>query len=472
MANQNNATDIQIKNLEIRSATGRYNLLPHMQELSVYEDIFSPALQADMVIADSHNIPYKLPIVGEETVDIDISLTGYSDGKDSEIYSIKPPPMHVNSLSARSLLDPKQPKAQRFTLEMISESYMSNLHSRISTSYNNNTISDIVSDIYYKYIYDNRQELNIEPTERNERIIIPNLKPFDAINWLALRAIPSASSGVSYLYFETMRGAFFISIDSLAQEEPIFKFIHRSRIDDAAGVEHGSAGEIKIKDYKFIKQFDKALNTSRGVYASKLITHDIVNKKITQYEYGGFNDWFGYSHCGDFPPLSNSEVETRSSDVIRTSFAPNDIGNTYPTTNERFLNNMVDSKVEFYPKHNQMYAKNINDIYDNKVEDWKQKRSGHIGVYDNISILLEVAGNSALRVGHTVTVILPSPETTGKDKKSEVGNDKFLSGKYLVTAIRHIFIREKDKFTYNMKVEVSKDGLEDVVSSRLSRKED
>lgn len=472
MANQNNATDIQIKNLEIRSATGKYNLLPHMQELSVYEDIFSPALQADMVIADSHNIPYKLPIVGEETVDIDISLTGYSDGKDSEIYSIKPPPMHVNSLSARSLLDPKQPKAQRFTLEMISESYMSNLHSRISTSYNNNTISDIVSDIYYKYIYDNRQELNIEPTERNERIIIPNLKPFDAINWLALRAIPSASSGVNYLYFETMRGAFFISINSLVQEEPIFKFIHRSRIDDAAGVEHGSAGILKIKDYKFIKQFDKALNTSRGVYASKLITHDIVRKKITQYEYGGFNEWFGYSHCGDFPPLSNSEVETRSSGVTRTSFAPNDIGNSYPTTDERFLNNMIDSRVDFYPKHNNMYSNNFNDIYDNKVEDWKQKRGGHIGAYDNISILLEIAGNSALRVGHTVTVILPSPETTGKDKKSDVGNDKFLSGKYLVTAIRHIFVREKDKFTYNMKVEVSKDGLEDVVTSRLSRKED
>ena len=471
MPKQNNATDVDIKQLEIRSSSGKYDLNPHMQELSVYENIFRPALTATMVLVDSHNMPYKLPIVGEETVDIDISLTGFSDGQDSEAYSIKPPPMHVNSLSARSILDPKQPKAQRFSLELVSETYMSNLHSKVSKSYNNDKISNIVNDIYYKYLYDDKQGLSVEETERTERVIIPNLRPFEAIAWLCKRAIPNKSSGVNYVYYETMRGSFFVSLNSLVVKPEIFTFVYRARIDDPTGVENASAGIIKIQDYKFIKQFDKQQNTKRGVYASKLITHDKVTKKITQFEYGGFNEWFSFNHCGDYPPLSNSEVETRSASVARTSHAPSSEVNAYPTTDEKNLNNMIDSKIEFYPKHDQMYAQNANDLYNNQVERWKLRRNAHIGIYDCTTILLEVSGNSAIRVGQIVTVILPSPETTSKDKKSDVADDKYLSGKYMVTAIQHIFSRGKEKVAYNMKIEVSKDGLEDIVDARKSRKE-
>ena len=472
MPNQNNSSDVNVKKLEIRGASGRYDLTPHMQELSIFEDIFRPALTATMVLVDSHNLPQKLPIVGEETIDIDIALTGFGDGKDSEAFSIKPPPMHVNSLDARGLLDPKQPKAQRFSLGLVSETFMSSLHSKVSKSYNNNKISDIVKDIYYKYLYDDKLGLILEETDRTESIVIPNLSPFDAIKWLAKRAIPAESNGVNYVYYETMRGSFFISLNSLVVHEPVFTFIYKPRGDDPTGVEHESGGIIKIKEFKYIKQFDKLQNTSRGVYASKLITHDIVTKKITQYEYGGFNEWFAFSHCGDFPPLSNSEVETRSSQVTRTSHAPANEANVFPTTNERSLNNMVDSRVEFYPKHNQMYAKNTGDLYDNQVDTWKLERNAHMGIYDGICLLLEISGNSSLRVGQTVTVILPSPESTDKDKKSDVIYDKFLSGKYMVTAIQHIFSRGKEKVTYNMKVEVSKDGLEEFVPARKSRKED
>lgn len=120
-----------------------------------------------------------------------------------------------------------------------------------------------------------------------------------------------------------------------------------------------------------------------------------------------------------------------------------------------------------------MYALNINDLYDNKVEDWKLRRNAHIGIYDGITLILEVSGNSGLRVGQIVNVILPSPESTDRDKKSDSGVDKFLSGKYMVTAIQHIFsqITQTDpKIKYDMKIEIVKDGLEEQVPFRESRK--
>ena len=57
MPKQVNATDVTIKKLEIRGATGKHDLNPYIQELSIYENIFRPALTATMVLVDSHNLP-------------------------------------------------------------------------------------------------------------------------------------------------------------------------------------------------------------------------------------------------------------------------------------------------------------------------------------------------------------------------------------------------------------------------------
>ena len=106
MAKQRNATDVTVKNLLIHTASKDYNLEPHLLELNIYEDIFSSYLSANMVLADSHNIPYKLPIVGEETIDIDISLSGHAGSRNEDKHSIKPPRLHVNSLTDRFFTKP------------------------------------------------------------------------------------------------------------------------------------------------------------------------------------------------------------------------------------------------------------------------------------------------------------------------------------------------------------------------------
>ena len=50
--------------------------------------------------------------------------------------------------------------------------------------------------------------------------------------------------------------------------------------------------------------------------------------------------------------------------------------------------------------------------------------------------------------------------------------DKMLSGKYMVTAINHIIGVKDDKPVYDMKVELTKDGLNVPVKYRPSRKEE
>lgn len=476
MKQQINVTDVIVNKLEIYSAAGKYDLRPHMAELNIYENIHKPALSASIVLSDSHNIPYKLPIVGQETVDIDIILTGFSGTRDDKQVSIKPPPLHVTSISSRYF---NKPKSQVFTLQLVSEQYMSSVHSKISKSYKDKKISDIVFDIYTKYLHANNADFHVEETEGIENIIIPNLSPTDAIAWLCQRAIPAKNNGVNYLFYETIWASYFNSIDSLASKasegDPIFKYYLRPRVDDPTGVSKMSVGSFGISKLMFLNQFDKIKNIQRGVYSSKLLTHDIVTKRITQYEYNGFNAFMGLSHFGTFPPLVNSDMETTSSKMNRTSLAPGNPENNYLTTNERTLSDMNDSAVSFYPKHNQLYARNAGENYDNKVENWRLQRNGNMGIYDGITLLLEISGNSTLRVGMGISLIIPSPETSDGDGKSDSVIDKFLSGTYLVTAIQHIFssISNTDpKISYTMKIEVVKDSVEEMVSTRKSRKED
>ena len=465
MPNQINASDIAIRSFKIHSATKAFNLIPSFTELVIYENLFESSLRANLTLLDSHNLAYKLPMVGEETIEIDISLSGLDD----DSLSVKPPLFHINSIKDREFT---KPKSQIVSLELVSEQYMSSIHSKVSKSYRDKTISQIVRDIHTTYLDDGNKPCVIESTDRIEKCIIPNLNPIEAITWLSKRAISENSSIVNYLFYETIDGTFFINLDTLIQAEPVLVFVIEPRVADSAGVANLAAGKIRVEKFKFIRSFNKNKNTQRGVYASKLITHDITTKKITQYEYNGFNNWFAGNHLGMYPPLSNSDIETKSAGVSRTTYAPNEEANNFPTIDEKSLSSMIDSRVVFYPKHNQMYSINNTDLYDNKVEEWKLQRFADIGRYEGLNLYVEIAGMSNLRVGQIIDVVIPSPETSSQDGGSDKVNDKSLSGHFIITAIKHMFNKDNNKADYRMGVELSKDGLEEMVPYRESRKED
>ena len=117
-----------------------------------------------------------------------------------------------------------------------------------------------------------------------------------------------------------------------------------------------------------------------------------------------------------------------------------------------------------------MYAQNFGHEHDNKVEDWMQRRAGQMVLYDGIMMQVECSGVSFIRVGMTVILNVASPETTSHGKQG-VAFDKFLSGIYMITAIRHIFNLDKGDTSYKMVLELTKDGLEAVAETRLPREQ-
>jgi hypothetical protein len=454
MAKQLSAGEIVIDKLQCEGALGSFSLVTHLEELNIYEDIFSNTLKGHLTLQDAYNLPQYLPFSGEETIVARIALQGVLSDVDGK-YILAPPKFHVHDLSDRFL---KTPKAQRYSLDLVSEQYMSNVHSKVSKSYADWNTSDIVEDIWALYL-DDGKDLQIEETAKNDHIIIPNWHPHDAFNWLATRSAPAEDTSIhNYLYFESLAGSNFLSMNSLMKVEPVFTFGLEQRIDDPSKVEGLSGGFVKVDKITYDGQFHKIKNIKRGMYSSKLVTHDIVTKQIAQHDFNGFDEWFYYKHLGDYFPLSNSETEIQAGLQNRKSLAP-PFSVHKAITEGRQTSEYTDSRVDFYPKHDKMYATSSIHEYDNNVESWLQHRNQQMQLFDGVTMQVECAGVSFIRIGMVITLQVPSPETTSTGKR-EVAFDTILSGKYMITAIKHVITQQaQGNFGYKMLVELSKDGI-------------
>ena len=208
---QVNVSSVTIDKINIESSFGKYDLVPHVEELNIYENIFSNYLHAHLTLQDAFNIPYKLPIIGEETIDVSIRMEG-----DEGDFIINPPMLHVHELSDRFL---KSNQSQRFALDLISAQYMSNVHARVSKAYSGMTADEIVGDIWANYLDDGHGDIFIEPSIGEEQCIIPNWTPHEAFNWLASRAQSEDNDhAANFVYYETMEGCHFKSLNKLAGE--------------------------------------------------------------------------------------------------------------------------------------------------------------------------------------------------------------------------------------------------------------
>ena len=428
--------------------------MSHLEELNIYEDIFSNTLKAHLTLQDSYNLPQYLPFSGEETIVARIALQGVLSDVDGKNI-LAPPKFHVHDISDRFL---KTPKAQRYSLDLVSEQYMSNVHSKVSKSYADWSASDIVEDIWALYL-DDGKDLFIEGTGKSDHIIIPNWHPHDAFNWLATRSTSATDfSTHNYLYYESLAGSHFVSLNSLMEVKPVFTFGLEPRVDDPSKVEALSGGFIKVDKIIYEGQFHKIKNIKRGMYSSKLVTHDIVTKQIAQHDFDGYDEWFNFNHLEKFFPLSNSETEIQAGLENRKSLAP-PFYTPLAITEGRKPSEYTDSRVDFYPKHDKMYAKDIAHEYDNNVENWFQYRNQQMQVFDGVTMQVECAGVSFIRIGMVITLQVPSPETTSTGKR-EVAFDTILSGKYMITAIKHVISQQAlGNFGYKMLVELCKDGV-------------
>lgn len=457
MLEQESPSELRIDFMELITPSNTFDLKNKRNWVvfNMYEDIFLDNLTADIMMNDSMNLPEKLPILGQEFLNFEISSKSIERGEGT---SIKPGSLYTTAITKRNLVKDRQ---QLYMLHFTSEQDVINSNTTISQSFRGKKISEIAETIISEYIDINSQnEIVIEDTVGIENIVIPGWKPFKALNWLAQRAI-NRNGVPNYLFWEANGTTYFKSIDSIMATEPKQEFIFSPVIDRKTPLAALAEGKTHISSLKILNQFNTTRNFINGQYASKLITHDIVTKKITQHTFGLEQAYASnINHTDKYMPLTNEATYYTVAD--RNSFAPHGIG-TKEVDGES-MQSYFDSKVMFHPKHDRMYAKNTTDEYDNNVEEWKLKRRALILGLDQIKLQISFPGISYLKVGYMIDIVVPSAdrvveEKSGIPKNPEDLVDKYLSGHYLITKLKHTVNWNGGKIQYEMLAEVVKDAL-------------
>jgi hypothetical protein len=387
-------------------------------DLSVYEDIWSNGITAMMTVIDSQNLIKNLPIFGYETMNISFCTPNMEPFTHS---------FRIYRIENRSLIKDRE---QIYIIHMVSQEVFTDQLNRVSKSYKGVLISDIVQDLQNNYLASSFAD--IDATQYLHQIVLPNLHPMEAIRWLSTRANAASYPGSNYLYYENKDGYKFVTLEKLVQQvETAVYHVHPANLKNPyndANVQNEI--QINTEEYKFVNHLDTLQNQMNGMYASRLITHNINRKRFFTQD---------YSYTDSYPNFDHLEPNQAKNDITGQT------GFTFLSDQEASLNS-PSNLIRFFP------SGLLTEDYPNQVEQWMQERISRLQQFHNIELQLTVAGDSRRKIGEKVEFILPSPEPL---IDNQLQTDIYYRGAYLITGLRHLINRQE----YVSLIELKKDSV-------------
>ena len=195
---------------------------------------------------------------------------------------------------------------------------------------------------------------------------------------------------------------------------------------------------LGARDFKVIKQFNTIENVKKGVYASKFIGIDPLTRRWGKIEY----------EVKDFEERNGKANPFNLSN-----------GNLINSENKTF-SQMYDSKISLYVNQKlradspyiQQNDKSTFNLTDNASE-YILPRKYIFGNFLQKIIRIVLPGNFGLFVGRNVYVEMPVHGFFLSDKSETI--DETLSGKYMITAIRHIIRYDKHETIIDVATDTS-----------------
>lgn len=429
------AGEFLVEECKIVSTTGEiYDIMEIVEEINVFENIYTATISGDIVIKDTTNIVRNFPIIGEERLILKIQTPQSSPKPETTIdYTLSPLIIYkINSQFSSG------ETAQVVSLQFGSIEGFRNQTSRVSQSF-----SGIPSTIVEKILRDenylrSKKTFYYEPTANNAKMVFPNIRPFKCIKHLSnISNSTLNNSSPSYLFYETTKGYHFRTYDSMCKEEP--KFYFKENIGgqlDEKGVGNVQLELDTLVNYQRVSSKDTVKNLNSGMISSKLITHDVYNKRLDLYKYDYLSNF-----DRDIHP-DNGE----SRPIISEAKDPD---NGKSLTDHEDTKLFVISTASGYS-----FSEGTNYPYqsDNQSQTLQRKKARK-EQFENGSILnIEVNGQTFIQAGDKVNL-----EITANSAVSDEREDKQLSGNYIVTHLRHTFTKSQ-QLKHKITMQVAKDS--------------
>jgi hypothetical protein len=409
------AGDITIDVLEIVSSTGtRYDLKLQLVQMEIFEDLFSPVTSGTITITDSLDLVNNMPFIGEELLYIRAKTPQYTDR--GQIFDNL---YYIYKMTNREMMGDRN---VLYTLHFISPEAIADMNVKLSKGYGGK-IHEVANRIIRAEGLTTQKNVAIEDTKNSVKYVSNYWSPFKNLKYLADRAMNNKGAS-NFVFYEDRLGFNFISLDSLYTLQPIqtyrydnytrdFKF---ERTDVNIEEEYS-----RIKNISIETGFDYIQRLSSGMYASKLISHDIVTKKYTVQNYNYLDEFTKFNHLNQFPTSSETVVKRNNAAIF------------------------------FHGKHHAAF----NGFGGDSSAEWKLRRISLLNQAEAFKLTVTVPGRSNTSVGMVVALDLKTFEPYTKQETNSDLQDNQYSGRYLVSAVSHSITKGK----HEMVLELMKDSL-------------
>jgi hypothetical protein len=417
--------DFSLKTLNFLTASGqRIEIKKLLVEMSYYEDIYSFVTSGYITLVDAQGFIELMRLTGNEFIEVNFGKVKSGKNETDQLF-------RVYKSSARK--PSGNQNSEVYTLYFCSEELLLSEQNKISKSYKGNKISKIVDNILTDKLKVKSTKIDkIEETTGLYDFIIPNMKPFEAISWVSTYARPASYPGADMLFFETKNGFNFRSLQSMFKDPVYATYKYETKnIDDKT--QSFQEKTITVLDYEISKPFDVLNEISSGTLSSRLITIDPLTRtfKKTDFDYNKFKAQAKtLNSSGPQDTLKNrlGQKENESYEgVLKVSFG-----------------NSNQKQVPYIKEKEDGVAQ---DIF---VETYIPNRTAQISLANFTIVKATIPGDPGITAGRTINFNLLSLKP-GTEREL----DKFYSGKYLVTAVRHII---QSQGVYQTVLEIAKDS--------------
>ena len=400
------AGDVNIEKIEIVSNNGFYqDVTNQVRVIEIYEDLFSPFISGSLTFKDSLDLPNLFPFTGEEYVNLKIRTPSY-DKKEMIIED----QFYLYRMSDRDMVGDRN---LIYQLHFISREGLVDMNKKVSFAFQGK-ISEIAKLIVKDVVngLESTKSFNSEETPNTTKFISNWWSPVKAINYAADTATNN-NQAANYLFFENRYGFNFMSMEALYSSDVYQQFTYdaymRDFRPDGTSIRNVEREYQRIVEITVPVVYDYLDRSQMGMFASKLIAHDITTKKYT---------------VKGFDMLQNFDKEIHL--------------NKYPITSEKNIrkyNNLVIN----YPKYHGNFT-NYTDVTNSRT---LQQRLSKLKQARANAVEIVVPGRTDYTVGQKVYLKLNKFNPIKTTDSDQDILDQVLSGNYLVCAINHFIDREK-----------------------------
>ena len=238
-----------------------FNIAAGNPSITYFESIVSPAISLSLNFIDVDQLISRQGVTGGEYLSLRIGVRGYD--KDFEINADK----HLMMLNSVKDVSTSS-SSQLATLEFLSVEGIINETARVNQRFTGNVTETVKKLLKGKKGIQTKKNLDSDRAS-NAYSFVGNLKrPFDTIQWLCSKT-QSSKDGYGFLFFETLDGYVFKSIEKLLDQRPV-EYKKSEKAEDASD-------DFRILENNLNQTNDIGMNCRMGMYANKTIYINLDN---------------------------------------------------------------------------------------------------------------------------------------------------------------------------------------------------